>query len=252
MKIILCAYHWAGCKALEELITNEHEVFVYTHKNPYNVPSLIDYCKKQRIPYSLENISKSQLPFTPDIIISVYYRYLISNDVIMKCNKKIINLHPSLLPKYRGCSSLTWAMINGEKDCGFTYHYIDTNIDTGNILLQEKVKIEDFDTQETLYNRVMFLALKKFTKAIELVSAGYEGIQQVGQVSMYKRACPYNGEISDSWSDDKIDRFIRAMIYPPYPKATYKGRDINSLEEYHTIKSTELNNFEKQKGGGRR
>ena len=87
---------------------------------------------------------------------------MIKQDVIDIVNGKIFNLHPALLPKYRGCSSVTWAMINGEKECGFTYHYIDKGCDTGKIILQKAIKIEDFDTQLTLYNRVMFESMDYF------------------------------------------------------------------------------------------
>ena len=154
MNVILCGYHWTGCKALQILRKMNHNVYVFTHENPYHIPSLIDYCKKAEIPYSLENISKSELPFTPDVICSIYYRYIIKKQIIESCKGKIFNLHPALLPKYRGCSSLTWAMINGEKEAGFTYHYIDVGTDTGDVIIQESLKIEEFDTQETLFLRL--------------------------------------------------------------------------------------------------
>ena len=146
MKIILCGYHWTGCKALELLLEEGHEVYVYTHETENYVADLEGLCVRKNIKYSLEKIQVSNMPFIPDVICSVYYRYRIKKDVIDAVNGKIFNLHPALLPKYRGCSSLTWAMINGEKECGFTYHYIDMGCDTGNTILQKKIKIEDFDT----------------------------------------------------------------------------------------------------------
>ncbi len=153
MKIILCAYHWAGCKAVQMLFEeNKHELFVYTHESPYHVPDLVEFCEDKKIPYSTANISKSELPFKPDVICSIYYRYIIKQPIIEACNNKIFNLHPSLLPNYKGCSSLTWAMVNGETKTGFTFHYIDKKIDTGRILLQKEIDIEYFDNQTTLYN----------------------------------------------------------------------------------------------------
>jgi methionyl-tRNA formyltransferase len=125
LKIILCGYNWTGCKALAYLIDAGHTVFVFTHKSPYYIPSLIDFCEEKEVAYSTKNISKTELPFKPDVSCSVFYRYIIKDWVIESCNGKIFNLHPSLLPDYKGCSSLTWALINGEKKTGFTYHYID-------------------------------------------------------------------------------------------------------------------------------
>ena len=87
MKIILCGYHWTGCKALQLLLKMGHEVFVYTHENPYHIPSLVDLCEEKDVSYSLGNISKSKLPFEPDVICSIFYRYIIKNweNVIKKC-----------------------------------------------------------------------------------------------------------------------------------------------------------------------
>lgn len=237
MNIILCGYHWTGCKALEKLNNGDNNIFVYTHKAEKAVPDLIEYCNKVGIKYSLDKISSENMPFLPDVVCSIYYRYIISEDVINLVNGKIFNLHPSLLPKYRGCSSLTWAMINGEKECGYTYHYIDKGCDTGNIIIQKKIMIEDYDTQLTLYNRVMQKAMEDFEHALECVIRGEEGHPQRGESSYYPRGCPYEGEIRDEMEDFEVERFIRAMIYPPYPFAKYKGKEVHSFEEYKRIQS---------------
>jgi len=235
MKIILCGYHWTGCKALELLISLGHDVYVYTHKAKKMVPDLEGFCIKKQIKYSTEKISISNLPFIPDAICSIYYRYIISKDVIDAVDGKIFNLHPSLLPQYRGCSSLTWAMVNGEEESGFTFHYIDEHCDTGNILIQKVVKIEPFDTQLSLYNRVMFMAMDYFQEALRMVLKGEEGIKQEGEPSYYKRGCPMNGKINPLWSDDAKDRFMRAMFYPPYPAAEYNGKKVLTFRDLEEV-----------------
>lgn len=237
VKIILCGYHWTGCKALENIIAAGHEVFVFTHENDRYTPSLIELCKKYKVGFSIENISKTKLPFQPDMIASIYYRYIIHKEVIQTCEGRIFNLHPSLLPQYRGCSSVTWALINGEKSYGFTYHYIDEKCDTGNILLQKELPIEDWDTQLTLYYRVMFESMKYFPQVVNLVQSGYLGIAQEKDSSYYSRGCPLKGEIDDTQSDEYIERFIRAMYYPPYKPAQYKGKSIYSFNEYQAVKN---------------
>ena len=239
MKIILCGYNWIGCRALELLMKDKHDVYVYTSKNPYYVPSLIDYCKKMRIHYTTEKIAMDNLPFKPDMVCSVYYRHIIPEEIISICNGKIFNIHPSLLPKYRGCSSLTWAMINNEKMAGYTYHYIDKGIDTGRIILQNPVEIYDYDTQDTLYKRVMFEAIKDFLNVIELVKSNFTGKEQVGEPSFYKRGCPYDGIIDENWNDDKVERFIRAMIAPPMPVCKFNDNEIHSFDEYKIKKHKE-------------
>ena len=237
MKVILCGYNWVGCKALDILLEHNHEVFVYTHNSPSYVPSLKNYCLEKGISYSLKKINLESIPFKPDIVCSIYYRYIIPEDVIKYVNNKIFNLHPSLLPEYKGCSSLTWAMINGEKRVGFTYHYIESGVDTGDIILQKKIDIEEFDTQQTLYYRVMFESMRFFYKAFKHVINNKNVIKQSSNIGKYyKRGCPFFGEINDNWDDAKIKRFIRAMIFPPLPYAKYKGKEIRTYDDYLKIK----------------
>lgn len=232
MKIIICGYHWIGCKAISEVLALGHELFVYTHENPPHVNSVVDFCTLQGIPYSTKKIEIDNLPFKPDVICSIYYRYIIDAQVIDMVQGKIFNLHPSLLPEYKGCSSITWALINGETEIGYTYHYIEEKVDTGNILLQHRLKIEDWDTQLTLYNRVMFEAAQYFNLVLEKVNNCDKGEPQSLGGDYYKRGCPFNGEIDPSWHLDKIERFIRAMNYPPLPYALVDNTEIKSLTDY--------------------
>ncbi|APD89136.1 formyl transferase [Alteromonas mediterranea] len=240
MKIILCGYHWAGCSALDYLLSISSEIFVYTHDTSFHIPCLKALCEQRNVSHSTENISRHNLPFIPDFIISVYYRNLIKPDVLKTSRYKPINLHPSLLPKYRGCSSLTWAIINNESEVGFSYHYIDKGIDTGNIILQQSLPIFDWDTQETLYYRVMFEGVKALPEAIELTRSGIPGRPQLSAGSYYARGCPYGGEIQHNWSEAQVQRFIRAMTFPPYPPAKFNGKDILTYKDFLAVKSENL------------
>lgn len=230
-KIILCGYNWSGCKALELLLKKKYKVFVFTHTSEYFESDLQDFCKNKKINYSLKKISKKNLPFKPDLIISISYKYKIPSDVLSFSRYKGFNLHPSLLPKYRGCSSLTWAMVNREKKCGFTYHYMDANFDTGNIILQKSINIENYDLQVTLFYRVMFESLQYFEKALKLALNNKKGKKQKGKKSYYKRGAPYNGEINSSWSSIKKKAFVKAMIFPPRRLAKYKKKFIKQISQ---------------------
>lgn len=232
MKVLLCGYNWIGCSVLDKLLLEGHEVYVYTHDNPTYVNSLVDLCKKHSVNYTTDKISVNNIPFKPDIICSIYYRFIIPADVINLVNKKVFNLHPSLLPDYKGCSSITWALINGEKFIGYTYHYIDEKIDTGHIIIQNPFVVEHWDTQATLYHRIMFEASKRFLEAFYLVINEFKGIPQEKRGNYYKRGCPHNGHIDPNWSYDKIERFIRAMNYPPLPPASIGDQKIYTIEDY--------------------
>jgi UDP-4-amino-4-deoxy-L-arabinose formyltransferase/UDP-glucuronic acid dehydrogenase (UDP-4-keto-hexauronic acid decarboxylating) len=232
MKVILCGYHWAGCEALIKLLEKNHDVFVYTHETPNHIPSLSDLCIKNKIPFSFENISNSTIPFVPDIICSIYYKFIIKKNIIEACNRNIFNVHPSLLPKYRGCGSITWAIINNETSFGFTYHYIDEGCDTGNIIYQKELPIRSWDTQLSLYYRAMFESMNYFYDAFDKVILGDLGTRQIGEASYYPRKTPYEGLIDETWNNDFVERFIRAMYYPPMAPAKFKGLDIFTFQDY--------------------
>lgn len=235
-KVILCGYNWAGCKALEQLVAMGCRVFVCTHVAPPDLPDLLAYAKTIEVPAVVENINDVRLPFEPDYLCSIYYRFIIKKPLLERVGGKAFNLHPSLLPKYRGCSSLTWAMVNGDEYAGYTYHYIDEGCDTGNIILQRPVRIEPFDTQLNLYQRVMFQAMLDFPSAMAAVIQEVTGHTQTGEVSYFRRGAPYYGVINPDWDDAFISRFIRAMKSLPYPYARLAGEEVFSIEQFHTIK----------------
>ena len=100
-------------------------------------------------PLFIDNITNQN----PDLIIVVAFRILPEN--IFSIPKfGTINLHASLLPKYRGAAPINWAIINGEKETGLTTFFINEKVDTGNIILQEKVSIFDEECFGELYRRL--------------------------------------------------------------------------------------------------
>src|SRR5260370_37371243 len=86
-----------------------------------------------------ESINQVPLPFAADIIASVYYRFIVKPHVIASVRGRIFNMHPSLLPRHRGCCSIPWAIIEGDPFTWVTFLYIDEGIDTGKIILQAAV-----------------------------------------------------------------------------------------------------------------
>jgi UDP-4-amino-4-deoxy-L-arabinose formyltransferase/UDP-glucuronic acid dehydrogenase (UDP-4-keto-hexauronic acid decarboxylating) len=158
MNIILLGYNRAACQILEILAEEDHQLFVFTHEAPEHIPSLIDISKKLHIPYITSKVNECEeivRKFNPDIIVSIYYRYIVNKEILDVPLKGCFNLHPSLLPQYRGCSSLTWALINGETHAGVTYHYMEESVDSGNIILQASFNIENNDTQGSIYLRII-------------------------------------------------------------------------------------------------
>lgn len=234
MRIVLCAYEAIGCAVLEHVLgrADVDEVAVYTHEPRPGVADVREVAEGAGIRWSTEDLSRAELPFVPDVVASVYYRNIIRPNVIELCGGRIFNVHPSLLPRHRGCSSTPWAIIEGDTVTGVTFHYIDEGVDTGPILLQAAVPIAPDETQATLYRRCMETGAAYFPAALELVRAGVPGVPQDGESCYHPRGAPYGGEIGEDWSPELVERFIRAMTFPPLPYATYRGREVRTPADY--------------------
>ena len=131
-----------------------------------------------------------------------------------------INIHPALLPKYRGRYSTAHAIFNGEIETGATLHWMDEGIDSGPIILQESIAIEPSDTAKTLWDNFTVEGEKLFVNFLELWLSGNPIPSQTQDGSLatyYPKALPNEGIIDWSWSGEKIRNFIRAMTFNLFP-----------------------------------
>lgn len=110
------------------------------------------------------NIVNEIRNINPDLIISAYYRKIFCKELIDIPRLGIINIHPSLLPNYRGRTPTAWAILNNEKKFGVTIHKVDEGIDTGDILVQATNDIDDDETGYELHLKAMSLGAKLLIK----------------------------------------------------------------------------------------
>ena len=109
----------------------------------------------------------------PELIVLAFVTDIIPKAMIDIPKYKAINYHPSLLPKYRGGSAINWAIINGETETGVTIHYIDAGIDTGDMILQERVPIYPQDTVASLYfERLYPMGVRMIAEAVRMIEEG--------------------------------------------------------------------------------
>ena len=94
---------------------------------------------------------------------------ILSKNFIKRFKGKILNIHPSLLPKYKGLNTHQHAISNNEKYSGCTVHFVNSRLDSGKIILQKKVKISKFDTAKSLANKILIQEHKLYPKAIRKV-----------------------------------------------------------------------------------
>ena len=96
---------------------------------------------------------------------------ILSKNFIDKCKFKIINIHPSLLPKYKGLNTHKRAIEAKDKYAGSTVHYVNAKLDSGKMIIQKKIKILKKDTPNTLAKRVLKIEHEIYPKAIDIVCA---------------------------------------------------------------------------------
>ncbi|MEW6672494.1 MAG: methionyl-tRNA formyltransferase [Thermodesulfobacteriota bacterium] len=109
----------------------------------------------------------------PDLLVLAFVTDFAPLEMIRAATHGGINYHPSLLPKYRGGSAINWAVISGERETGVTIHQIDEGVDTGPIVLQEKVAISPEDTVKSLYFEKLYpLGIKLIPRAVALIREG--------------------------------------------------------------------------------
>lgn len=102
-----------------------------------------------------------------DIIISIFSKYILNSRQLLLARLGALNVHPSLLPAYRGVSPVFWTLANGEKETGVTVHTMTSRIDTGSIIAQRDVPILPTDTEHALYLRCARVAATLLPDAIE-------------------------------------------------------------------------------------
>ena len=176
--------------------------------------------------------------FDRNIIFSLSWRNIISLDVIKYFNYKIFNIHPSILPFERGSGTFSYRILKNSNEVSATIHFVDTGVDTGNIVFQDKTKLNvkkpipyDFlkNTQKVYYK-----LLKKFVHFIEEKKT-LPKIKQNHKLSTYYPLLntEVNGVINWNYSVNEIEKFIRAFSYP-YPGAsTY----LNGKQRIHILKA---------------
>jgi methionyl-tRNA formyltransferase len=132
---------------------------------------------------------------------------------------QFINVHYSLLPRYRGRANVNWAIINGEPAAGISIHLVAPDLDSGNLLFQETAPISPDDTATSLYERLNAIQERELGAAVVRAVAGDHGIPQDPSHATYGCArVPDDGEVDWGQPTNVVDRLIRALA-PPYPGA---------------------------------
>jgi len=155
------------------VFSNNPDSYALMRAKNHNVPvEVIDHKNyKTREEYE-KHIIKTLEPYNLDLIVLAGFMRILSKVFVGAYKDKIINIHPALLPSFPGINSAKQALEYGVKYTGVTVHFVDEGVDTGPIILQSIVEIEDEDTEDKLLHKIHEVEHLIYPKAIELVSSG--------------------------------------------------------------------------------
>jgi methionyl-tRNA formyltransferase len=233
VRVLFFGYSQIGARALELLAARGDEIVgVVTHRDDpaesrwYRTPAEAAAGLGLAVLYSedlgAEGVARLAEQAAPDLVLSVMYRDLLGARVLAAARLAALNLHPSLLPAYRGRAPINWVLVNGERETGVTLHHMVASADAGDIVAQRAIPIAPRETALTLYHKVEEAGLAVLAEALPAVAAGTAPrlVQDASRASRFGRRRPEDGRIDWSWPAERIDCLVRAVA-PPWPGAFF-------------------------------
>jgi len=177
---------------------------------------------------------------SPDLVIVVSYGKILPKEILDIAGIYAVNLHASLLPKYRGAAPVNWAIINGETETGIAIIKMNEHMDQGDILTNRKVEIEPEDTAGSLSDTLARIGADSLLETIDLIEKG-----KVVQLSQDDRAASFAPRIKKDdaridWSKSSVElfNFVRGMN--PHPGAfTYIGEKLVKIWKVKSLSAPE-------------
>jgi methionyl-tRNA formyltransferase len=231
MRAVVLGYHTMGCLGFEALLRHGFEVAaVLTHRDDLREEvwwdSLAARAEARGVPVHYPEDPKSPAfhelvaGYAPDFLFSFYFRHMIPADVLELAPRGALNLHGSLLPRYRGRAPVNWVLVEGESETGVSLHYMVAKPDAGDLVDQERVAIAPADTAFTLYGKLEEAARRLLDRALPALAAGTAKPTplDLSRGSYRGGRKPADGRIDWSWPAGRIYDLVRGVTHP-YPGA---------------------------------
>lgn len=168
-----------------------------------------------------------------DIFVVAAFGQIVSEEILSMPKYGCVNIHASLLPKYRGAGPIQWAIINGEEKTGVTIMQMDKGIDTGNMLMKEEVMIGPKETGDSLHDKLAAAGARLIVEALPKIEHGeLVPVKQNDEEACYaKMLCKSMGKIDWQKSAVELDRLIRGVISWPGAYTGFRGKILKIWEE---------------------
>ena len=228
---VVFAYHDVGARGLRVLLGHGIDVrLVVTHDDDPAETVWFERVRDVAQSYGLPTIAPADpnaadvvarvAACTPDFLFSLYYRRMLGASLLALPRRGALNLHGSLLPRYRGRAPVNWAVLHGESHTGATLHYMEAKPDAGDIVAQQAVPILPDDTARDVFAKVTVAAEIVLDDATPKLVAGTAPriAQDLSRGSYFGGRTAEDGRIDWTRSAADIHNLVRAVA-PPYPGA---------------------------------
>ncbi len=171
--------------------------------------------------------------YEADIFVVVAFGQILSEEILQMPKYGCVNIHASLLPKYRGAGPIQWAIIDGEKETGITIQQMDKGVDTGDILFQSVVPIDAKETGESLFEKLAKAGAALIVEALPKIEAGEvtPRKQDESQASHAKMLQKSMSRIDWNRKAAELDCLIRGMISWPGASSGYHGKTLKIWQQ---------------------
>lgn len=246
MKIVFMGTpDFASC-ALEALIAADHEITaVYTQPDkpkgrgkevqmtPVKMVALkhdIPVYQPRRIKEAEEVAKLKEIP--ADIFVVAAFGQILSQEILDMPKYGCVNIHASLLPKYRGAAPIQWAVIDGEEKTGVTIQQMEAGIDTGDILYKKEYILDAKETGASLFDKLMVLGAEAIVEVLPLIEAGkITPISQKEEEATHAaKLTKQLGEMDFTKSAVVLERLIRGLNSWPSAYTTFRGKQLKIWE----------------------
>ena len=179
-------------------------------------------------PEKISSIIEEIRSLKPDVIVVVAYGKIIPKEILEIPKLGSINVHGSLLPKYRGAAPIQWAVLNGDKQTGITTMYMDEGMDTGDIILQETLDIGEYETTGEVWNRMSTLGAKLLVETLKQIEQNIA--PRIKQGPDFTMAPMLNKEMAkidwEALNTEKIKDLVRGLNPFMGAYTTYNGKKL--------------------------
>ena len=231
MHAVVFAYHDVGVNCLKALLNAGLKIdLVVTHQDDPNenvwFGSVAKLCTEKNIPFitpsanELAGLIPKIQALAPDYIFSFYYRFMIPEQILVCAKIAALNMHGSLLPKYRGRAPVNWAILHGETETGATLHVMEAKPDAGDIVGQAAVSIDPDETATDVFAKVSQAAVSVIDSVLPRLLQGIvpRKSNELQKGSYFGGRKPADGLIDWHQTAKQVHDLVRAVA-PPYPGA---------------------------------